>query len=155
MALLLIKAGDVETNPGPTTTHKQVWVCDICHKQLHGRKQISRMCNRIEHGVHLRCAGIRQTHYTNTWNCHIHRESGLTTHMDITSSHPSIPWSKHPTHSPHTPPQPKHRHTYNTPHVPTGLVKPKPNYLIHSPPFHPSRPEPNTYTSHILHQLLS
>ena len=27
--LLLIKAGDVETNPGPTTTHKKVWICDI------------------------------------------------------------------------------------------------------------------------------
>ena len=28
LALLLIKAGDVETNPGPTTTQKQVWICD-------------------------------------------------------------------------------------------------------------------------------
>ena len=44
-----IKAGDVETNPGPKNTHKQVWICDICHKQIHGRKQISIMCNRIEH----------------------------------------------------------------------------------------------------------
>ena len=25
-ALFLIKAGDVETNPGPTTTHKDVWI---------------------------------------------------------------------------------------------------------------------------------
>ena len=29
LALLPIKAGDVETNPGPTTTRKQVWICDI------------------------------------------------------------------------------------------------------------------------------
>ena len=35
--MFLIKAADVETNPGPTTTHKQVWIRDICHKQIHGR----------------------------------------------------------------------------------------------------------------------
>ena len=61
LALLLIKAGDVGRNPGPTTTHKQVWICDICHKQIYRRNQISIRCNRIEHWVHLRCAGIRQT----------------------------------------------------------------------------------------------
>ena len=33
LALLLTKAGDVETNPGPTTLNKKVWICDICHKQ--------------------------------------------------------------------------------------------------------------------------
>ena len=43
----------------------------------------------------------------------------------------------------------------NTPPVPTGLVKPKPISLIHSPPLHPHRPEPNTYTCHTLHQHLS
>ena len=47
LALLLTKAGDVETNPGPTTLNKQVWICDICHKQIHVRKQISIRCNRI------------------------------------------------------------------------------------------------------------
>ena len=73
IALLLIKAGDVETNPGPTTTHKQIWICDMCHKQIHVRKQISIRCNRIEHCVHLRCAGIRQEQYTDTWTCHLHR----------------------------------------------------------------------------------
>ena len=60
LALLLTKAGDDETNPGPTTLNKKVWICDICHKQIHVRKQISIRCNRIEHWVHLRCAGIRQ-----------------------------------------------------------------------------------------------
>ena len=65
--------GDVETNPGPTTLNKQVWICDICHKQIHVRKQISIRCNRIEHWVHLRCAGIRQAQYTDTWTCHLHR----------------------------------------------------------------------------------
>ena len=73
LALLLTKAGDVETNPGPTTLNKKVWICDICHKQIHVRKQISIRCNRIEHWVHLRCANIRQAQYTDTWTCHLHR----------------------------------------------------------------------------------
>ena len=73
LALLLIKVGDVETNPGPTTLNKRVWICDICHKQIHVRKQISIRCNRIEHWVHLRCAGIRKAQYTDTWTCHLHR----------------------------------------------------------------------------------
>ena len=43
--------------------------------------------------------------------------------------------------TPNTPPQPKHRHMSNTPPVPTGLVKPKPNSLIHSPPSPPTPPQ--------------
>ena len=82
----LHKSVDVETNPCPTTSHKQVWICDICHKQIHVRKQISIRCNRFEHWVHLRCADIRQAQHTDTWTCHLHRESGLTTHTYITSS---------------------------------------------------------------------
>ena len=78
LALLLTKAGDVETNPGPTTRNKRVWICDICYKQIHVRKQISIRCNRIEHWVHLRCAGIHQAQYTDTWTCHLPRESRLT-----------------------------------------------------------------------------
>ena len=66
LALFLIKTGDVETNPGPTTSNKWVWMCDICYKQIHVRKQISIRCNRIKHWVHLRCAGIRQAQYTDT-----------------------------------------------------------------------------------------
>ena len=49
-ALLLIKSGDVETNPGPTPSHKQVWICVICLKQIHGMKQISIRCN-IPHSL--------------------------------------------------------------------------------------------------------
>ena len=30
-ALLLTEAGDVETNPGPTTLNKKVCICDIYH----------------------------------------------------------------------------------------------------------------------------
>ena len=82
--LLITKAGDVDTNPGPTTSNKWVWICDICHKQIHVRKQISIRYNRIEHWVHLRCTGIRQAQYTDTWTCHLHRESRLTPHTDIT-----------------------------------------------------------------------
>ena len=84
LALLLTKAGDVETNPGPTASNKRIWICDSCYKQIHVRKQLSIRCNRIEHRVHLRCAGIRQAQYTDTWTCHLHSESRLTTHTDIT-----------------------------------------------------------------------
>ena len=66
LALLLTKVGDVETNPGPTTSNKRVWICDICYKQIHVRKQISIRCNRIEHWVYLRCAGIHQEQHTYT-----------------------------------------------------------------------------------------
>ena len=40
LALLLTNAGDVETNPGPTTLNKKVWICDICHKQIHVRNDL-------------------------------------------------------------------------------------------------------------------
>ena len=97
LALLLTKASDVEYNPGPTTLNKKVWICDICHKQIHVRKQISIRCNRIEHWVHLRCAGFRQAQYTDTWTCHLHSESRLTPHTDIIPPHRSRPLSKPPT----------------------------------------------------------
>ena len=48
LALLLTKAGYVETNPGPSTSNKRVWICDILYKQIHVRKQISIRCNMIE-----------------------------------------------------------------------------------------------------------
>ena len=140
LALLLTKAGDVKTNPGPTTSHKRACICDICYKQIHVRKQISIRCNRIEQLMHLSCAGIRQAQYTDTWTCHLHRESRLAPHRDITP--PLQTLVQAPTHSPPTPPtppQPKHRHTSNTPHVPTGLVKSKPN---HHTPLTPSPPTP-------------
>ena len=123
---------------------------------MHVMNQISIRCNRIEHCVHLRCADINEAQYTYTWTCHLHRESRLPYH--ITPSHPSRSWYKTPTHStptPPTPPLPKHRHTSNTPHVHTGLVKPKPNAVIHSPPLQPGCHESTTYTSHTLYQLLS
>ena len=96
----------------------------------------------IEHWVHLRCAGIRQSQYTDTWTCHIHRESRLTTHTAIAPPHPSRPWST-PLPTPHLHHQHhcnQNTHTSNTLPVPTGLVKPKPNPLIHSPPSPPTPP---------------
>ena len=84
-----------------------------------------------------------------------HFQPKLLVPIYITKNYPSRPWSKPPTHSPHTPPQPKHRHTSNTPPVLTELVKPKHNPRIHSPLLHPCRPEPSTHTFHSLHQLLS
>ena len=78
--LIYIKAGDVETNPGTTITHKQVWICDICHKQIHGRKHIWIRCNRIEQWVQLRCAIYRyldlpSTQRIRTHNSHRHNTS--------------------------------------------------------------------------------
>ena len=136
--------GDVET--------------DICHKQIHGTKHISIKCNRIVNRVHLRCAGIRLAQYTDTWTCHLHKESRLTTHTDIISPHFSRPWSKSPTHSRYTPPtqpQPKHRHTSNTPRVPTGLVKPQPNLIIHSPPPPSTYVAPSQTQTHFTHSTYS
>ena len=66
-------------------------VFDICYKQAHVRKQISIRCNGIEHWVHLRCAGLYQSQYTDTWTCHLHRESRLAPHTDITPPTPLDP----------------------------------------------------------------
>ena len=68
-------------------------------------------------------------------------------------AHPKI--TREDTQLPPTPPQPKHRHTPYTRHVPTGLVNPKLNLLSHSPPYLLPRPEPHSYTFHTLHPHLS
>ena len=122
LVLLLTKASDDGTNPGPTALNKKVWISDICHKQIHVRKQISIRCNRIEHWVHLRCAGIRQSQYTDTWTCHLHRESRLTPHTDITPHHRSRPLSK-PLPTPHLH-HPYHRNQ-NTDTCPTLHLSPR------------------------------
>ena len=79
----------------------------------------------IEHWVHLRCAGICLAQYTNTWTCHQHKESSLTTHTDITPPSQTLAQTAYI-------PQPKHRHISHFPHVPPGLVKSKPNSLTPS-----------------------
>ena len=44
LALLLLKAGVVETNPGPKHTRTQVWIYDTCHSEIN-RKHIFFKCN--------------------------------------------------------------------------------------------------------------
>ena len=90
LTILLIKAGDVETDLGPTTTHKQVWICYIYHRQIHGRKQISIRCNRIEHSVSA------EHNTQDTLTCHLHKESRLTIHIDITPQHSPRPITHFP-----------------------------------------------------------
>ena len=119
LALLPIKEGDLETIPDPTTTHKQVLIYDICHNQIHGRKQISIRCNRHPPSTTYRYLDLPSP-------------QTIWTHTERTPPHPPRPWSK-PLPTPHLH-HPKHRHTSNTPPVPAELVKPKPNPLIHSPP---------------------
>ena len=107
LALLLLKAGDVETNPGPKHARTQVWICYICHRETN-RKQTSLRCNHSEHWVHLRCAHIRVDQYTDTWICNLHRVSRLP-HATHTSPH--FPWpvldptcTHHTHHPPHLSP---------------------------------------------------
>ena len=142
LALLLLKAGDVETNPGPKHTRTQVWICDICHREI-TRKQTSLRCNHSEHWVHLRCAHIRVDQYTDTWICHLHRGSRLP-HATYTSPHFPLASSKPLLHSPPTPPtppHPKHQHTSNSPMPPPKMINPRlPKPLTHSPPTPPTPP---------------
>ena len=56
-------------------TNERVWICDICYKQIHVRKQISIRYNRFEHWVYLRCACIRQAQYTDTWTHSHHHQT--------------------------------------------------------------------------------
>ena len=123
LAMLLVKAGDVETNPGPTITRKLVWMYDICHRHIQVGKQISIGCNRTEHWVHLRCAGIRLAQYTNTWRCHNHKESRLTTHTHTNKKQNTTSPSQTQTKAAH-PLSPNTTHTTATKtqtHIPLSL----------------------------------
>ena len=101
LALLLIKAGDVESNRGPTHTPKQGWIFHICHKQIHYRK-ISIRCNMIEHWVRryppstiYRYLDLPSIQIIQTHNSHRHNTTpSLQTLVQAL------------THSPPTPPQP-------------------------------------------------
>ena len=90
------------------------------------------MCNRIEHWLHLRCAGIRQSQYTYIWTCHLHRESGLTLTQIYHYPTPPDPCLI-PLHTPHT--TATHTQTHDQ-HFPCShrIGKPEPNPLFHSPP---------------------
>ena len=76
LALFLTKAGNVESNPGPTHTNKHtpvIWICDLCHKQIN-KKPTSIRCNHTHntHWVHLKCTQIKQRQYKPDWRCTIH-----------------------------------------------------------------------------------
>ena len=74
MALLLTKAGEVESNPDPKTdTNKHtpvIWICDLCHKQIK-KQPTSIRCNHTHntHWVHLNCTQIKQRQYKPDWRC--------------------------------------------------------------------------------------
>ena len=147
LARLLIEAGDVETNPGATTTHKQVWIFNICHRQIYVWKQISITCNRIEHWVHLRCAGICLAQYTDTGTYHLHKEPRLTTHADITPK----ALDQTPIQSPDITRTAATQTQTPVPHSPCTHMICKATHPHNLPP----RLEPNTYTFRTLHLHLS
>ena len=117
---------------------------------IHVTMQISIRYNSIEYWAHLRCAGIRRAQYTNTWTCHIHKESRLTTHGYITT--PTLP--SHPATLP-TPPQSKHRHTSHTHPVPTGTAFPSPSHArtLSVYTHHMQHQQQYTHHSHIIHRI--
>ena len=77
LALLLTKAGGIESNPGPTThTNKHIpviWICELCHKQIK-KQQPTIRCNHTlnTHWFHLNCTQIKQRQYKPDWRCTIH-----------------------------------------------------------------------------------
>ena len=92
---LLTKAGDVVSNPGPTTytdKHTPVnWICNLCHKQIN-KKQTSIRCNHTynTHWVNLNCTHIKQRQHKHDWRCtiHTHTQNVTTTPCtDNTTSH--------------------------------------------------------------------
>ena len=78
------------------------WTDKLAGEQQAGTSDSPPLARVMEVGrqQHLRCTSIHLAQYTDTWTCHLHKESRLTTHTDITPPHPSRPLSKPPTHSP-------------------------------------------------------
>ena len=73
LAVQLLKAGDIESNPGPPRTHRppqSTWICDICHGPINSN-QWSYLCHHANfHWVHKRCTTTPLAHYNNiTWTC--------------------------------------------------------------------------------------
>ena len=70
--LLLLRAGDIETNPGPTRQTTQTWTCDICNREL-TRRQYALLCNsQTPHWIHKRCTNIRIDQHHSEWTCQLH-----------------------------------------------------------------------------------
>ena len=95
LALLLTNAGDVESNPDPTTQTNTLQSYG-CVTFVINKQQPSIRCNHT-HWVHLKCTQIKQQQYKPDWRCTIHTptqtvttpSSGNTTahHQQITT-HP-------------------------------------------------------------------
>ena len=102
-ALLLTKAGDVKSNPGPTThTNKHtpvIWICDLCHKQIN-KKQTSIRCNHTKKHT-LNCTHIKQQQYKPDWRCTIHTptQNITTTLIRETLSYPGPTKNKQMSHA--------------------------------------------------------
>ena len=117
LALLLTKAGDVESNPGRTThTNKHttvIWICDSCHKQIN-KKQPSIRCNhtRNTHWIHLKYTQIKQRQYKPGWGCIIHTHTH-TKRNNNTKHSPSQTNYHEPTHRQQSTKGQRHRHTSN------------------------------------------
>ena len=73
LALLLTIAGDVESNPGPTT-HANKHQSFGFVTSVTNNKQTSIRCNHTHntHWVHLKCTQIKQRQYKPDWRCTIH-----------------------------------------------------------------------------------
>ena len=116
LALLLTKAADVESNPGPTKhTNKDtsvIWICDPCYKSRN--KPQSDVTTHTQHTLgSSECTHIQQRQYKPDWRCTIHT---LTQNITTTSSTDNTtPHHKQTnTHSQTTINQrTKHRHTSN------------------------------------------
>ena len=91
LALLLTKAGNVESNPGPTThTNKHtpvIWIFDLCHKQIN-KQQTSIRCKHThnKHWVYLKCTQLKQRQYKRDRKCTIYTPTQNVTTTPITDN---------------------------------------------------------------------
>ena len=149
----LMKAGDVETNPGPTTSHKRVWICDFYYKQIHVRKHISII------GLNTGCTSDAQVSTKNNTQIPDLPSTQITQTYISHRHNTTTPYSPGPRPLPTPHIHHTHHRNLNTDvqHSPCSdrIGKSKPNSHPLSPHLHPRRTEPNTYTSHILHRLFT
>ena len=153
LARLLIKAIEVETTPGPTNTHthKSEFAIYATTKCTLGNKHISKVEQDLILGAPKMCRYPPTTIYRylnlpsaqriQTYNSHRHRSTSLLrTHSSPTQ--PTTLQPKTQTHVQHSPCSHIIGKTQTDSSHPLTISQPTPS-------------EPNTYTSHILHQLFS
>ena len=120
--------GDVTINLGPTTWNKQVWICDICHKQIHRYLDLPSTQRIQTHTPHRHNTTpplptlVQASNPLPTYTTHI-TATKTQTHVQHSPcphrigkaqtqfSHPLTP-------SPPTPPRAKHTHMSHTPPTP-------------------------------------